>query len=438
MIITSDVALVDGAVRARFAVQVRDGAIVATGDRATLARGAALGEQVVDLGRRAMLPGTVNAHNHSFQSLLRGFGDDLPFLEWRDRALYRFSPRLGVDGIYTGALFAFAEMALHGVTTVCDFFYINDGGNDCARAVIAAARALGMRLVMARCFYDWDGAPRQYRETVNEASERFAALHADFRDARDVLVCPAPHSLHGASANMIRAAAAAARAAGTRWHIHLAEEKYQVDEALKKYGATPLRAIDGLGLLGDDMVAVHGCWFDEGERALMGERGASLAYNPNSNMFLGDGITDVVDLVRRGVRVALGTDGGCSNSRVSVFDEMRACALLQKVARLDGQAIDAERVFHMGTAGGGEVLGLPVGRLAVGQRADLVFVDLDDPSLWPEQSLAKNVVYSMSARAVSDVFVEGQPVVRDRRLVRVCLDEVRDRVRTLTAGWRRD
>ncbi len=142
MLLTSDVALVDGVVREKFALRVEAGAIVAVGARAGLARP---GEAVVDLGRRAMLPGTVNAHNHSFQSLLRGFGDDLPFLEWRDRALYRFSPRLGREGVYTGALFAFAEMALHGVTTVCDFFYLNDGGNDNARAVIAAARALGMR-----------------------------------------------------------------------------------------------------------------------------------------------------------------------------------------------------------------------------------------------------------------------------------------------------
>src|SRR5262245_56112548 len=140
MLLTSDIALVDGRVRERFALRIEDGAIVAAGTRDELLRD---GERVVDLGRRAMLPGTVNAHNHSFQSLLRGFGDDLPFLEWRDKALYRFSPRLGADGIYTGALFAFGEMALHGVTTVCDFFYLNDGGNDNARAVIDAAQALG-------------------------------------------------------------------------------------------------------------------------------------------------------------------------------------------------------------------------------------------------------------------------------------------------------
>jgi 5-methylthioadenosine/S-adenosylhomocysteine deaminase len=273
---------------------------------------------------------------------------------------------------------------------------------------------------------------------VAQAHANFLALHGEFAGAPDVTVCPAPHSLHGASADMIAAGVDAARRVGARWHIHLAEEQYQVADAQARYGATPLRAIEKLGLLGDDMVAVHGCWFDAGERALLAERGAKLAYNPNSNMFLGDGITDVVDLVARGAKVALGTDGGCSNSRVSVFDEMRACALLQKVARTDGQAIDAETCFRMGTAWGGEVLGLPVGRLAVGQRADVVFVDLDDPSLWPEQSLAKNVVYALSARAVTDVFVEGREVVRDRRLTRVALEEVGARVRELTRQWRRD
>jgi 5-methylthioadenosine/S-adenosylhomocysteine deaminase len=273
---------------------------------------------------------------------------------------------------------------------------------------------------------------------VEDATQRFLELHHEFRDSPTVTVCPAPHSLHGASERMIRAGADAAREVNVPWHIHLAEEKYQVDDSLKKYGVTPLRAIEKMGLLDHDMVAVHGCWFDGDERALLAERGAKLAYNPNSNMFLGDGVTDVVDLVARGARVALGTDGGCSNSRVSVLDEMRACALLQKVAKTDGQAIDAETCFRMGTAWGGEVLGLPIGRLAVGQRADVVFVDLDDPSLWPEQSLAKNVVYSLSARAVTDVFVEGEPVVRDRALVRVTLAEVRERVRALTRDWRRE
>ena len=332
-----------------------------------------------------MLPGTVNAHNHSFQSLLRGFGDDLPFLEWRDKALYRFSPRLGREGVYTGALFAFAEMALHGVTTVCDFFYLNDGGNDNARAVIAAARALGMRVVMARCFYDWDGAPKQYRETVAQAHEHYLQLHNEFTGARDVLVCPAPHSLArrvgGDDSRRRRRARGAPGRAGTSTSPRSSTRS---SDARKKYGTTPLRAVDKMGLLGEDMVAVHGCWFDADERALLAERGAKLAYNPNSNMFLGDGITDVVDLVKRGAQ------GGARHrrrllelARQRVRRDARLRAVAEGGARPTARPSTPRPASRMGTAWGGEVLGLPVGRLAVGQRADVVFVDLDDPSLWP-------------------------------------------------------
>jgi len=185
------------------------------------------------------------------------------------------------------------------------------------------------------------------------------------------------------------------------------------------------------------MIAVHGCWFDADERALLAERGGRLAYCPGSNMFLGDGITDVVDLHQRGVRIGLGTDGGCSNNRVSVFDEMRTAALLQKVHRVDGQAIDAETCFALGTRTAGEVLRLPIGRIAPGYRCDLVAVDLDDPSLWPVQALEKNVVYSLSPRAVSDVVVDGQEVVAARRLCHVALDEIQARVGKVTTGWRR-
>ena len=437
ILVESERAIVDGVDAGATDVLVEDGVIVAVGARGSLA---ADGATVVDWSGRALVPGGVNVHNHSFQSLLRGLGDDLPFLEWRDKALYRYSPRLGADGLHTGALFAFGEMLLHGVTTVCDFFYINDGGNENASAVIEAGRRLGMRTVLARCFYDWDGAPASYRESIPRAVAGFEALRLAYADdpRRMVDVQPAPHSLHGASRGMIEAAAGCARDAGTPLHIHLAEEKYQVDQALERYGARPLHAVRAMGVLDERLIAVHGCWFDAGERALLAERGAALAYCPSSNMFLGDGITDVVDLLARGVRVGLGTDGGCSNSRVSVFDEMRACALLQKVARQDGQAISAETCFGLGTHVGGALLGLPVGRIAPGFRADLCALDLGDPSLWPLGALAKNIVYSLSSRAVTDVMVDGEIVVADRQLTRVPLEEIRQRVFDLTRDWRAD
>jgi 5-methylthioadenosine/S-adenosylhomocysteine deaminase len=440
LVVTADRAIADTS-RGVTSVLAVDGAIVAVGDPAAIAADPrAAAARRLDWRGRAMVPGTVNTHNHSFQSLLRGIGDDLPFLVWRDRALYRYSPRLGAEDMATAALFAFGEMLLHGVTTVCDFYYLNAQGNDHASATIEAARRLGIRVVLARCFYDWDGAPAAYRETIPQAVANFEALHRRYHDRERarVSVQPAPHSQHGATPAMIEAGAGAARDAGVPWHIHLAEERYQVDQSLERFGARPIHAVAGLRVDLAQMIAVHGCWFDDGERAVLAERGGSLAYCPGSNMFLGDGVTDLVDLVRRGVKVGLGTDGGCSNNRVSVFDEMRMAALLQKVHRTDGQAIDAETCFALGTRTAGEVLRLPIGRIAPGYRCDLVALDLDDPSLWPVQALEKNVVYALSPRAITDVVVDGEEVVSARQLCNVHLADIQARVVELTRDWHRD
>jgi 5-methylthioadenosine/S-adenosylhomocysteine deaminase len=438
VVIVADRALIDGVAQGPTAVLSDGGMIVAVGDPADITARAP-GARRLDWSRRALVPGTINTHNHSFQSLLRGIGDDLPFLEWREKALYRYSPKLTANDMGTAALFAFGEMLLHGVTTVCDFFYINAHGNEHATATIEAARRLGIRIVLARCFYDWERAPEAYRESVSEAVENFHALHDRYKDPSRHLVTiqPAPHSQHGASAQMIEAGASCANDAGVPWHIHLAEEQYQVHESLRRFGKRPLHAVAELQVDMSSMIAVHGCWFDESERKLLAERGGCLAYCPGSNMFLGDGVTDLVDLLARGVRVGLGTDGGCSNNRVSVFDEMRMAALLQKVHRTNGQAITAEQCYALGTSGAGEVLRLPIGRIAPGYRCDVVALDLDDPSLWPAQALEKNVVYALSPRAITDVVVDGQEVVTARQLVHVPLDEIQVRVAELTGDWRR-
>lgn len=390
----------------------------------------------VRLGGKALLPGTVNAHCHTFQALLRGLGDDLDFMGWRDRVLYPFSDRLDREAIALGARLAFAEQLLHGVTTCVDFFYLQDDGNDNAEAVIEAARAMGIRLVLARTMYDWPGAPARYRESVADAARRTAELIARHRDDPTTRVQPAPHSPHGASPAMIRAGWEVAESADTPFHVHVAEGRYEGERTLREHGATPLRHLDKLGVLGPRTIAVHGVWLDDGEVALMGERGAGLAYCPSSNMFLGDGITRVPEMLRAGVKIGLGTDGGCTNSRASVFEEMRMTSLLQRVRLLDGGALPAERAFAMGTRDGAGLLGLPAGLIAPGRLADLVAVDLEHPSLHPPIDLLKNVVYALSPQAITNVWVHGRRVVDERRLVSADLRELLARVRERTRGWR--
>ena len=389
----------------------------------------------VALAGKALLPGTVNAHCHTFQSLLRGLGDDLDFMGWRDRVLYPFSQRLSRRAIALGASFAFAEMLLHGATTCVDFFYLQDDGNENAEAVIEAARAVGIRLVLARAMYDWEGAPARYRETVADATRRTRELMTAHRRAETTLIQPAPHSPHGASPAMIRAGWEIAEVEDTRFHIHVAEGQYEGERTRREHGATPIRYLDGLGVLGPRMIGVHCVWLDDEEVRLMGARRAALAYCPSSNMFLGDGITRVPELLAAGVRVALGTDGGCTNNRLSVFEEMRMTSLLQRVRLLDGGAIDAATVFGLGTRSGAEVLGLEAGVLAPGALADLVAVDLDDASLHPRTDVLKSIVYAMSPRAVTDVWVHGRRVVARGRLATVDAGALLASVREVTRGW---
>jgi 5-methylthioadenosine/S-adenosylhomocysteine deaminase len=153
-------------------------------------------------------------------------------------------------------------------------------------------------------------------------------------------------------------------------------------------------------------------------------------------MFLGDGITRLTDMLRAGVRVGLGTDGGCSNDRLCLYDEMRAAAQLQKVRHLDGGALGARRVFAMGTAEGADILGVRAGRLEAGRHADIVLLERDHPSLLPRTSdVLSHIVYAMSHRAIREVIVAGRTVARDGAPMRVTAHAIAERVKAVTGDW---
>src|SRR5712691_4441528 len=146
-------------------------------------------------------------------------------------------------------------------------------------------------------------------------------------------------------------------------------------------GESPVAFLDSLGVLTERTVMVHCVWVDESDLAIMADRGVSVVHNPSANGFLGDGIAPVRQMLEHGIPVCLGTDGGCTNSRQSVFEEMRMAALMAKARAADASSMNAEAAFLMGTARGGEALKLPVGRIAADHTADLVVLDLDAISL---------------------------------------------------------
>lgn len=382
-----------------------------------------------------IVPGFVNSHNHSFQSLLKGFCDDCDFFTWRDQALYKYSKILSRDDIYTGALFAFGEMVKAGITTVCDFFYINDQDNENAKAVIEAALDLGIRITMARTMYEWEGAPARFHETIHQAVANTETLHREFIDEPLVHVLPAPHSLHGASVDMILAGAELAENLNTKFHMHIAEGQYERQMIEQKHGKPPIKFLDELGVLNDRLVGIHCVWLDDEEIQLMAARGTGLSYNPSSNMFLGDGVTRIKEMLEAGICISLGTDGGCSNNRASIIEEMRMTSLLQKVKFCDSTVTKAEDMFAMGTLNGGKNLGLPVGSLEAGSFADFTVMSLSDLSMQPRQNALKNLVYSSQPSAIQAVFVAGEKIMENGQLLTVPESEIVRRVQHTTREW---
>lgn len=395
---------------------------------------------VEDWSRLAAIPGTVNAHGHSFQNLLKGYADDRTFEAWRDAVLYPFSERLSTEDIYTGALFAFTEAVLAGVTSTVDFFYLHDDGNDNANAVIRAARDVGIRLVLARAFYDHDAptkAPDRYREATSDSVDRTRALASAHAGDPLVSVQPAPHSLHAATPDTIRAALDLAVELDVPCHLHLAEAAYERDIVRERYGSTPVRLLAERGLLNDKLLAIHAVWIDDEEIDLMASAGAGVVHCPGANAFLGDGVARVLQMIDRGLRVALGPDGGCANNRQSVFDEMRMASLLAKAIARDGASLPAPVALEMGTRAGAEVLGLNTGMIAAGMKADLVALDLDDLSLQPPANIERHVVHSMQQTAIAKVVVGGRLVVERGVPTRVDLEDLRRRIADATTGWTR-
>lgn len=392
--------------------------------------------EVVEWPEEIVVPGTVNAHNHSFQSLLRGIAVDKPFLEWRDQSLYKYSPFLKAKDVYTGAVFAFGEMIKYGVTTVCDYFYVHNEGVDSDEAIIQAAKDVGIRLVLARTMYDWDGAPAGYVESVADATKNVRGLAEKYSADDMTTIVPAPHSLHAASVEMVTAGHRLARELDTCFHIHVAEEPFEVDQIKKEHHLRPVELLKKIGVMDDHrMVAIHCVWLNDHEKKLMSENDAKLVYCPSSNMFLADGVTDIPALLNNRVNIGLGSDGACSNNRISVFEEMRMCAMLQKVNTLDSLAVNYKQVFDMGTVNGGRILQLPIGRIQAGYKADFVAINSKDISMQPIttnfEQILPNMVYSMQPNAIDYVVVNGKITVKKGNILTTPESDIVNNVQNL-------
>ena len=389
-----------------------DGRIAAVGPEAELAPAA-----TVKRVGGVLLPGLVNAHAHTPMTLLRSVGDGLPLQRWLSEAVWPIEAKLRPDDVGWGMALGSAEMLLSGVTTSCEMYLHEE-------AMVEAVRATGGRLmntpgVIGALAPNGDVEPRIEEITT------FHGRHHD-PDGR-INVGFAPHSVYDLTPEQCGEIAARARAVDALFHIHLEETEAEREQVIAEHGASATRLLADHGVLEGKVLAAHGVWLSADDRRLLAEAGAAVAHCPQSNLKLGSGIAAVPDLLADGVGVAVGTDGPASNDDLDLWEELRLAPLLARGSTRDPQALSAAAALDLATRASARAIGLDdVGELRPGAWADVLRIDLDNPSFTPvsEANLLTQLVFAGGARHVTDVWVAGAAVVVDRQLVTVDVDQV--------------
>jgi 5-methylthioadenosine/S-adenosylhomocysteine deaminase len=404
----------------RGSIEIRDGAIA--GVSAAAPAGARAARRIDGRGK-VVMPGLVNAHTHLFQTLLRGVYEELSFREWI-RRIYHCGRALGAEDCRIAAMLGALEAVKSGVTTLMDHHFLNRG-LELTEATLAGMRALGVRTVLARTIMDVsDLAPPEALETPEAGLRSVEALLAGHRHelGDGMLTLMTGPNTPGVSATGEAAQAAHHFAAdrGLRLSAHIAES-CSVLEAVKARTGHPgvIAWLEDLGALGPNLLAAHSVHLSAEEIGIMARRGVSVAHNPVSNMFLGDGIAPVVEMLKAGITVALGTDGAASNNSQDMFEVVKTAALLQRARTQDAQAVPAMQALRMATIHGARALGLDrlIGSLEPGKRADLIMLDLQSaPHNVAVHNVVSHLVHCAKAADVELVMVDGRILMEGRRV----------------------
>ena len=385
---------------------IRDGEIVAVGASSEI-DGKYDAKTVIRAGGHAVVPGFVNAHTHAPMVLFRGIADDLDLMDWLTNYIFPAEAK-NVDREFVkwGMRLAAAEMIRSGTTTFGDMYYFE---SDIARE----AKAAGLRGVLAQTFIDF---PAPDNKTWDEMVAYMRAYAKQWKGDRLITPALAPHAPFTVSKEHLQQVRALATELGCPILIHVSETKNELAQvAEKQNGMTPGAYLDSIGFLGDDVVAAHGVHLTADELKTFAAKKTGVVHCPESNQMLASGVAPIVDMVKAGMEVGLGTDGPAgSNNNLDMLEEMASAARLQKVMREDPKAISAREVLRLGTIGGAQVLGLAdkIGTLERGKRADVVIIDLQQAKTQPVYSVESAIVYAASGNSVVTTIVDGRILMR--------------------------
>lgn len=367
---------------------------------------------VHDLDGHALLPGLINAHTHAAMTLFRGLADDLPLMDWLNQHIWPAEQRwVAPQFVADGSRLAFAEMIRGGTTCFSDMYFFPE---QTAEAVLEA----GLRSLLGLVFIDF---PTAWARDADEYFRKGLALHDRYKNHPLIRTAFAPHSPYTVSDAPLKKINALAQELGIPIQMHVHESEEEIAQGMELHGKRPLERLADLGLLGEHFIAVHMTQLEWPDIELVARHGVHVAHCAESNLKLASGFCPVMDLVGAGVNVAIGTDGAASNNDLDMIGEMRSAALLAKGMARDPRALPAAQVLTMATLNAARALGMDqlIGSLLPDKQADLIAIDLNRPETQPVYDPIAQIVYSADRSQVTDVWVAGRQLMRERELLTI-------------------
>lgn len=354
-----------------------------------------LWDREIDCEGNLLMPGFKDAHTHSAMTFLRSKADDLPLSEWLYHQVFPMEAKLDGEMIYHLTKLAVLEYLTSGITTVFDMYLTPE-------TTAKACVEMGMRCVQVNT----TSAQEDFEEMLALMEERYHTLN-HYHPLHSYFI--GFHAEYTCSKALLERVAEMAHKYKAPVFGHLSETKAEVEGCKERYGVTPLQLLDSMGMFDYGGGGYHCVWMDEKDLEIMQRKNLTAVTNPASNMKLASGVAPISEYLKRGINVAIGTDGPASNNCLDMFREMFLVTGLAKLREQDAAAVDALSVLKMATVNGAKAMNLSdADVLAKGKQADIIMIDLNQPNMQPINNIPKNLVYSGSKQNVKMTMIRGK------------------------------
>lgn len=364
-----------------------------------------------------LIPGFVQTHIHLCQTLFRGLADDLELLDWLQLKIFPFENSHNKNSLLTSVRLGISELLLSGTTTILDM-----GTLRYQEVIFEELQNSGIRAVAGKCLIDENELFPEFRSDTKSELDEIYQLAKTYHNTSNgkVKYGFAPRFVLSCSEKLLKESFEMKNDfPGSLYHTHASENKSEIAEVKRKYQKDNIEYFDSIGVIDDHSVLAHCIHVNDNETDLLKKNNVRVSHCPSSNLKLGSGISNIPKYLSKGISVSLGADGAACNNNLSIFNEMRLAALIQKPIH-GALVMDAKAVFKLATVEGSKALHLQneIGSIEVGKKADLILLNLstnahsfsDD-----DESVYSNIVYSSTSESVHSVMVEGEWKVLNKK-----------------------